>query len=520
MSHKVNMHWQQGESAARQRDWAGAIQAFTAALYGDPSHVPSLLGMSSAHARLGNHRYSRNYAVAAYEAKPSLAPLIFAVAQRLRFFNEYEALTSCLSWTPFLRSAPPQALAEAAVSLSTIGANVQACELIDRALRIDPKHAPSLYFRGNLHTFSGDFGSAEKCYEAALSADPGMFQAAWMRAGLRKQTRESNHIEELRRQLQKATPGRRGVAYLAYALHKEFHDLGEYDLAWEALERGCRAERELIGYDPAPVNRLFDALEETCTADFVLNQSSVRHDATPIFIIGMFRSGTSLLERMLAGHSSVTDGGETLAFSEQLKYSTNHSCSGVLDAEIVNKLKEADFEEIGVLYGKPLHWLAKGRPFVTEKLPANFLNLAFIAKAIPQARFIHLVRDPMDTCFANLRTLFSEVAAYSYSQADMGEYFLRYRRLMQHWRNIMPDRVLDVHYVDLVNDPEREMRRVADYCGLRFQSQMLDLGRRGGAVVTASATQVRQGIVKDRGGAWRPYAVHLDALSKLVGSLD
>jgi len=512
MTMQANLYWQDGEKAAARRDWPSAVHAYGAALACDPTHVPSLLGMSSVYSRLGRHRDARDLVLQAHAAGPRLAPLIFGVGQRLRYFNEYQAVIDCFGKAAFAEQAPPQPLAEAAVALSTMGANEPATALIDRALRRDPKHAGSLYFRGNLRTFNGDFDAAEQDYESALRFDPGLFQASWMLAGLRKQTPQSNHVQRLQKQLRQATPGRRGQVYVSFAMHKEHHDLGNHVQAWEALERGCKVERALVGYSPEATADMFGELRRVCDAGFASAPSTVARDATPIFIVGMFRSGTSLLERMLSGHSAVTDGGETLAFAEQMKRATDCVTSGVLDAEMVRRAAAADFDAVARGYAEPARWLAKGRPFFTEKLPGNFLNIGFIARTLPHARIVHLVRDPMDTCFANLRTLFSEVAAYSYDQQEMADYYNRYRSLMRHWHSEMPGRVLDVSYSDLVNDPEGQVRRVADYCGLPFEAGMLDLARSGGSVVTASAAQVRQGIVKDRGAAWLPYAEQLQVM--------
>jgi len=512
MTRQANLYWQDGEKAAARRDWPSALRAYGAALACDPRHVPSMLGLSSVHIRLGHHRDAQELVMQAHAAGPRVAPLIFAVGQRLRYFNEYQAVIDCFGIAEFAEQAPSQPLAEAAVSLSTMGANQPAMALIERALRRDAMHAGALYFRGNLHTFNGNFDAAEQDYEAALRSDPRLFQSSWMLAGLRKQTSQSNHVERLHEQLKQVTPGRRGEVYVSYAMHKELHDLGEHRQAWTALERGCNAERSLVRYDPVATTEMFAELTRICNADFCSAVSTIAQETTPIFIVGMFRSGTSLIERMLSGHSAVTDGGETLAFTEQMKRATDRAMSGVLNAEIVRRAAHVDFDEVARGYATPARWLAKGRPFFTEKLPSNFLHIGFIAKALPHARIVHLVRDPMDTCFANMRTLFSEVAAYSYDQREMADYYNQYRLLMRHWHSEMPGRVLDVAYSDLVNDPAGQMRRIADYCGLPFEEGMLDLARIGGSVVTASAAQVRQGIVKDRGAAWLPYAQQLQVL--------
>jgi hypothetical protein len=150
---------------------------------------------------------------------------------------------------------------------------------------------------------------------------------------------------------------------------------------------------------------------------------------------------------------------------------------------------------------------------LTEKLPSNFLNLGFIARALPHARILHMVRDPLDTCFSNLRTMFSDVNTFSYDQRELAQWYGQYHRLMAHWHEVMPGRVLDVHYDRLVADPEGVMRGVLDFCGLPWNAAATTLEREGGgAVATASSPQMRGGIIKNRGAAWAPYEDKLAAL--------
>ncbi len=179
-------------------------------------------------------------------------------------------------------------------------------------------------------------------------------------------------------------------------------------------------------------------------------------------------------------------------------------------------MESADFDRIAQGYVRSARWLSRGNPFFTEKLPQNFFNVGFIAKAMPQARFLHLVRDPMDTCFSNLRTLFSGAALYSYDQAELGGFFLQYQRMMQHWRRVLPGRVLDISYDELVSDPITMAERVAAHCGIGFEPAMVDIGRASGSMATPSATVARQGFRKDRGRAWQPYENHLEKLKAVL----
>jgi hypothetical protein len=232
----------------------------------------------------------------------------------------------------------------------------------------------------------------------------------------------------------------------------------------------------------------------------------------------MHRSGTTLLERILAGHPAVADGGESYAFTAQLAEATDHGIAGALDRVALERLAGVDFAKIGAGFLDASRWRARGRPFLTEKLPANLLSAGLIAKALPQAKLLRVVRDPMDTCFSNLRTFFAGAAAYSHDQRQLGGQFLRCDRLARQLHAAMPGRILDVAYEDLVADTEATARRVFDFCGLAFAPEAMDVGRAPGDVATASAASVRDGILRDRGGAWKPYERHLQPLREALAA--
>lgn len=439
--------------------------------------------------------------------------MVYAVAQRLRFFHEFARLEACLAHPRFAAEAPVTVVVKAVVMLSSIGAHEAAVRMVEKALQREPGNAPANYVRGNLHLFSGELEAAERRYERSLRADPYLFQNSWMLAGVRTQSPERNHVPRLREQLMRARPGGEGEAYLSYALHKELHDLGEYAQAWEALERGCRAKRRNVSYSLADDQAVFREMARVCAPGFVRDGSSVPQPAVPIFIVGMHRSGTTLLERILSGHSQVGDAGETSAFDAQMQLATDHALPGRYDAELVRRAAHADFDRVALGYAENARWLARGKPYFTEKLPMNFWNVGFIAKALPQARILHMLRDPMDTCFSNLRTLFAGVANYSYVQSELAGFYLEYCKMMDHWRSVLPPgRMMDVPYDELVADPESVAARVMDFCGLPPESGLIDVSRAGGRVATASAVLARGGIRRDRGQLWRHYEAWLQPL--------
>jgi len=237
-----------------------------------------------------------------------------------------------------------------------------------------------------------------------------------------------------------------------------------------------------------------------------------------IFIVGMFRSGTTLIERVLAGHPDVFDGGETYQFSACLRQATNHDTLDAVDRTIVANAASIDFEAVRQRMHAYARWRAHGSRWLTEKLPSNFLNVGFILHAFPEARIVHMRRDPVETCFSNLRTIFRGAAPYACDQRALADYFLLYRRLMTHWNKIAPGRILEVDYTDFVDNPLAQTRRLLDYCDLEFLPDVLDLDRRGGASATASAAHVRKGILKDRHRQWLPYERHLRPMLDILNS--
>ena len=511
-----NQLWLAGEQSLSRGDFGKAERSYRQALAMDSRHAPALVGLSTVLSRTGRHRESHGAAMAAYRARPPVAPVLYAIAQRLRYFHEFEALVACLGHPAFTGEAPADIIAKAAVMLSSIGAHEPATALVEAGLRRKPTDAACLHVRGNFHYFSGDIERAEACYEASLRSDPLLFQNSMMLAGLRPATPERNHVERFRTQLAKARPGGNGEIYLPFALHKQLHDLKRHDEAWDALALGCAAKRRQVDYDIANDTRLVETLLQVCNPDFLATTSAVPQPAVPIFIVGMHRSGTTLLERMLAGHSQVGDAGETSSFHAEMELATDRSAPAGPDRDMVLAACAADFDTVARGYARRAVWLSRGRPFFTEKLPQNFLNVGLIAKAMPQARFLHLVRDPMDTCFSNLRQLFSGAALYSYDQQELGAFYLLYRRTMAHWRQVLPGRVLDISYDALIDDPEAMARRVAAHCGLEFEAGMVDIGRSSGTVSTPSAGTARQGFRRDRGQVWRHYEAHLAPLRRAL----
>lgn len=490
------------EALAAKRDWDGAIAAYESILAQAPDEPYTLVQLSYMYSLRGNYRRAEGFALAAAQTGTTDEKILAELLPRLRTFNRAAELLACIE-----RAGPPARMSiplliAAGAQLSYLNLPERAIAFLDEAYRADPDYPTTLLARTQILTYLGRFEDAEQDVERAIRRAPEIAQGYWLRAGLRRQSAERNHVDAIRREL--ARPGRSAedIALLSFALHKELDDLQRYDEAWLALMQGCRAKRSRLNYDARGTKHLFDVLS---TFEPISTAAATDAGPIPIFIVGMHRSGTTLLEQMLAGHPEVTALGELYDFTSAMRYTTDHHCKGVIDVTLVERARSADLNAAGRRYLDGVRWRLGGSRYFTDKLPSNFLNIGFLAHALPQAKILHMVRDPVETGFSNLRELFSDANPYSYDLQELADYSRWYAELMERWHSRFPGRILDVEYAQILMDPESQLRRVTEFCGLPFDPAMLELGSRRRGVVTASAVQVRNGIrIRDR-PKWAPY---------------
>lgn len=506
--------WQQAQAFGRQRRFAQAVDVLQRILDESPDFTPAAVQASYFLSASGRHRDAVDITRQAAAVERIAPEVSIEIGKLLRRFECSRELTELFERVDWHTAGTAIEVVEAARLLADSGQHDQSMALLDLAGRIRPDYAHRHYLRGSLLAAAGDMSGARAELRRTIELSPRAAHAHWMLSVLPENAdaADDREVVALATLLRDAAPGSDARVYLGYALHNCLHRLARYDEAWGALEQGMQARRACMQYDATRQAALFDSL-------YSLDPATLRAGADPgpgspvlVFIVGMHRSGTSLLERILAGHSTVADGGETHVFDAQLQYATDHECRRVVDATVLARIAEAGLTEVADRFRALARWRAGGRPVLTEKLPDNFLVAGLIGRALPEARILHMRRDPVDTCFSNLRTLFGGAAAHSYDPLEVADYYLHYRRLMKHWHRLLPGRILDIEYSDFVADPEREARRVAAFCGIEFEPSALDVARSGGRVATASLGSVREGILRNRGGAWQPYAPRLQAM--------
>jgi thioredoxin-like negative regulator of GroEL len=374
-----------------------------------------------------------------------------------------------------------------------------------------------LYELATAQFFLGKTHEAEDTLQLLLSRSGDSGGAAlYLRSVLREQTPAKNHVEDLERRLRTGFRRPGDAAGCLYALAKEYEDLGEWQRSFAVLQKGSRCMRGSLRYDAAEDLASMQRISEVYTAD-AMQAGAPGHDAVaPIFVVGLPRTGTTLLERILARHPDAASVGELPYFSGGLTTALRRLLrSSPRDAsDPVRASLGIDFEALGRTYLDGVRQAAD-RPdaarFV-DKMPPNFMYCGLIHKALPQASIIHVVRDPMDACYAIYKALFQHAYHFSYDLFELADYYIAYHRLMRHWHEAMPGRILDVRYEELVDNPEAQARRVIAWCGLAWTPAVMDSGGTARPASTASATQVRAPVHTRSVGRWRHYESELAAL--------
>ena len=476
-----------------------------------PQNTAALLQASRLEGLSGRYRLAREYALKALASRTGHESGGAAfLLRRLQAFNlggEAMALIDVLEATPGI--APPLYDAIGTV-LNQLNQPERALQAIDKGLALAPDAIELKLTRAHTLVFLGRFDEAEREMDACMRRVPEIGFGWWTLSRLRKQRPDANHVDALRAQISQSGHNPANLAFLAYALHKELDDLGDYEGATKALDMACRAKRSQLNYSDAESAQLFAKLRAMTVRSTIQSEAGTR---TPIFIVGMHRSGTTLLEQMLDGHSKVRGLGELYEFTAQMRLATDHWCKGVVDATLIERAQSLDYAAIGKGYLDSVAWRCGQEPYFVDKLPSNFLNIGFICQALPQAKILHMVRDPMESCFSNLRELFSDnTNQYSYNQNELATFFAAYEGLMAHWHRAFPGRIHDVSYSALTRDPETTLRTASAFCGLDFEPDMLALEASSRGVTTASAVQVRQGVVALDKPRWAPYATYLAPL--------
>lgn len=411
-----------------------------------------------------------------------------------------------------------------ALTLDTIGVvftraglHARALPFFEAAVAREPRNASFQYNLAASRQFAGDFEGAESAYGAALEMDPQLHRAWSSRVALRRQTPEANHRSQLEALMAEPSDDPDRALHLGHALAKTCEDLGDHEAALAWLARAKAAKRQALGYRPEWDEALFAAAARTFQ---VGTKAAGDPDAAPIFVVGLPRTGTTLVDRILSSHPQVVSVGELANFGLAVKRAAGTASSLVLDPETLAAADRIDLGAVGRAYVESVADLRGPSPRFVDKMPLNVLYAGLIHRALPNARIVCLRRHPMDACLSNYRQLFATGFSYynyAFDLADLGRYYLAFDRLVAHWREVLPpDRFTEVGYEAIVADQEGQTRRLLDFCGLEWDRRCLAFHENEAPVATASSVQVRQPLYASSVGRWRRYGDGLAPLRRVL----
>lgn len=439
-----------------------------------------------------------------------------AAADALRRIDRYHlqgdtgACVQALDALAVTASRQPELLQELGLRYTLLNRHVQAERCYQQALTLRPSDPGCLYNHATALIALGRMDDAEAALDKVIAITPADGDAWYNRATLRRQTSQRNHIADIETQLERTTEGDAGQVPLCYALAKEREDLGEYAAAFAALKRGADARRQRMQYRVQDDLDTMQLIADTFDSEFFSRQHIGHENVRPMFVVGLPRSGTTLVDRILGSHGAVASRGESTDLAQALVRLAGPARD---KAELVQRAGQLDFAALGQAYVNTLPAGTASR--VIDKTPNNFLYLGAIAAALPQARIVHLRRRSMDACLAMYKTLFRMAYPFSYDLDDLARYWLGYDALMAHWQQVLPAGcLLEVDYEELVVNQETVSRRLIAHAGLDWDEACLHFEHNAQPTLTASAAQVRQPIYRSSVGLWRRYAHELAPLRR------
>ena len=500
----------------RQGETGKAEKIFRELLRRNPENVDALRLMGALCARKENY----NDAEAFFRQATDLAPDFWmawinlgAALNEQQKFGEAE-----IAYKRAVEIEP-----DSAFTLEKLGANSmhdgrlqESLVWLNKALELDPAHFPSLLCLGHVLKTLGRQREAIDAYRRCAAAKPDFGEVYWSLANLKTFRFEDSEVQAMQRRLEevsKTADREDSEISFAFALGKAFEDRGDYGNAFRSYARGNKRKRFKVNYDPTEFQKTNDRIIEVFSKEFFAAHAGQGFaEESPILIVGLPRSGSTLLEQVLASHSQV-EGTQELHYLLRLATETGlNRIDGIKYPECMLELKPHQIRDLGREYIESTLHHRSGARYFTDKMPNNFTGIGFLHTILPNAKVIDARRHPLDSCLGCFKQLFARGQVFTYDLYDLAHYYAEYLRMMHHWAEVLPGKALTVQYEDVVVDLEVQARRIAEHCGLAWEERMLRFHETERAVKTASSEQVRQPIYSGSVNLWRRYEDHLGEL--------
>jgi len=515
-SHMLNIF---GGLALSKKDFANAERFVLAAIKKDPNNSKYYYSLGLIYSETQHH----DRAMSCYQKAVSISPEFVAAHTNLsivfRTKGQYDKAVEHAKKAVEL--APNNALVNnnLGVAYEFFGNFLRAQECYEKAATVSPDSIDILTNLASIYGAHDNKDKARECYLKILALKSNHGDAYRGLVGLKKYVNTDDpdalSIKKLASQSKLSDTNR---THLFFALGKIYDDCGDYDNAFKAIRKGNDIVDKHTNLNMATLSTYVDSHVSTFTNDFFNSRAAFgRSETMPIFVLGMPRSGTSLVEAILASHTHVFGAGELDWFDQLVSALPNLTGDKIQYPECITQLNAATVSNLGDKYITYLKMLSQNSPYVINKLPANFQRLGVIRLLFPNAKIIHCRRNPMDTCLSIYSRFFPNNLPWSYNLHKLGEYYIEYERLMKHWHSVIPDDfIFDIQYEDLVANQKVVTEHLLNFIGLPWEDGCMDYYKNKRGVRTASSQQVKQPVYSTSVGRWKHYEKHLGPLMKAM----
>lgn len=493
-----------------------SISWYQKAILNNPSFVGNYINLGNALRTLGRFDESLANYRQALEIDPGIADTYNNLGGLLLDMEELEEAIANFKSAIELDGGHIEAYNGLGNALAKHGDIDESIAAYRKAIEISPLHKDAYNGLGNVLSDMGEIDEAILAYRKAIELNPEPADVYRSLAKNKKFTSFDEDIRTMNDLYQSRTASDEQRMHLAFGLGKAYEDLGEYDRSIDLIIEAARLKRASFDYTTADSKQLFDEIKATFTAEFFSAREAMGVvDDTPVFILGMPRSGTSLAEQIMASHPQIFGAGELNDITNLIRKACPTSESTRFP-QGVTKLDTDMLANLGEQYIAGIRRLSEDARYITDKMPHNFLYIGFIRTILPRVKIIHCTRDPMDNCLSIFKNFFNSTHFYSYDQVELGEYYTLYLDLMAYWKKLLSDQIYDLSYEALVEDQENEVRKLLDYVELPWDDACLDFHKTRRKVRTASNAQVRKPIYRDSVQLWKRYERQLQPLRSAI----
>lgn len=514
----AQIHCNMGVALKSQGNLEAAIEHYKHALNLDHSNYAANLNLGNVLKEQGKPKEALRYYESVLATNPQSAQLHYNIGTT---YHQLGVLNSAIEHYRRVIAINPRSVEvynNLGVALRDTNKIDGAIDSFRKALDLNPEFLDALNNLGVTLRDAGRVEEAADCFRRAVKYGPQFAEAHRYLAGTKKFESVDNDVEAMVSAYNSTITNKSQRMHLSYALGKVYEDIGEYDKAFKFISEGSNIKRSSIDFEFSQIKDQFEKLRSAFSKQYISSWSIHGCPSdSPIFIVGMPRSGTTLVEQILASHSYVFGGGE-LSYLPQLVRKFLGQLSMDSDPIETLSLSAEEVRQAGDLYTNTTQSISGNSKRVTDKLPLNFRYIGFIATILPNAKIIHCDRDPKDTCLSIFKTLFQgNEHNYSYNLEELASYYNQYVLLMEYWDTVIPEKIFHITYEDLVTNQERYTEELLNYCNLPWEDSCMEFYKTSRTVRTASASQVRNPIHSKSVGLWKQYDVQL---SSLVSALE